>query len=210
MLNGKLKSRGDTLIEVLFAVTIFSLVAVGGISIMNQGTAAAQRSLEITLVRQQIDSQAETLRFLNASFVSAYKPGVTFSPDTPSGQWQLMQTSIINSGLKTASDFGSKNGVCSAPPAGSFILDTSSAKFVKLTPDKFSNAVTFAQVRYGGGTLVGSEGLWIEGIRADTVSSNDQSNAGFIDFHVRACWDSLGQTVPMTTGTIVRLYEPRG
>jgi len=44
-------SRGDTLIEVLLAVTIFSMLAVGVITVMNQGTHAAQRALEITLVR---------------------------------------------------------------------------------------------------------------------------------------------------------------
>lgn len=50
--------RGDTLIEVLFAFSILSLVIVGAMTIMNQGTLASQRSLETTLVREEIDSQA--------------------------------------------------------------------------------------------------------------------------------------------------------
>ena len=58
-------NRGDTIVEVVFAVTIFSMVAVGAISIMNKGVAIAQQSLEITLVRQQIDSQAEMLRYIH-------------------------------------------------------------------------------------------------------------------------------------------------
>ncbi len=68
--NKNYMDRGDTLIEVLFAITIFSLVAVSSMAIMNQGTDTAQRSLEITLVRQEIDAQAETLRFLNASYIA--------------------------------------------------------------------------------------------------------------------------------------------
>ena len=134
MLISERLNRGDTLIEVLFAVTVFSLVAVGGISIMNQGTAAAQRSLEITLVRQQIDSQAETLRFLNASYVSAYKSGVaTYDADTPAGQWQLTRDGIDVSDI--ASAFGATNGECPSPPVSSFILNTRSAKLIKLASD---------------------------------------------------------------------------
>ncbi|MBJ58357.1 hypothetical protein CMN24_01415, partial [Candidatus Saccharibacteria bacterium] len=64
MLGMRRLERGDTLIEVLFAVTVFSFVVVSSLAIMNQGTAAAQRSLEISLVRQQVDAQADSLRFL--------------------------------------------------------------------------------------------------------------------------------------------------
>lgn len=205
--------KGDTIIEVLFAVTVFSLVAVGGISIMNQGTAAAQRSLEITLVRQQIDAQAETLRFLNASYVSAYQSSTTFSIDTPAGQWQQIQEGI--DGVTTASDFGTNDGTCPAIPDGSFVLNTNSAKFVKLVDDKYSPAVTYSQVRYdkdkdGASVVDKAEGIWIEGIKANIGGDNHQYSADYIDFHIRACWDSVGQSVPVTTGTIVRLYEPRG
>ena len=59
------RQRGDTLIEVLFAVSIFSAIVVGTIIIMNQGISSAQNALEINLVRNQIDTQAELLRHLN-------------------------------------------------------------------------------------------------------------------------------------------------
>lgn len=212
MLTKKHHKRGDTLIEVLFAVTVFSLVAVGSMSIMNQGTAASQRSLEITLVRQQIDSQAETLRFLNASYVSVYSSGVTYPADTPAGQWQQIHDSIMSDGsTASVSEFGK----CpNPPPDGSFVMNTNGAKFVKLASDKYKPAVTYSQVRYidDDSTKVvdSSEGLWIEGIASDEPTDNNQKNTGYIDFHIRACWDSPGLTVPMTLGTIVRLYEPRG
>lgn len=214
MLNRRALSRGDTLIEVLFAVTVFSLVAVGAISIMNQGTAAAQRSLEITLVRQQIDSQAEALRFLNASYVSAYSSGATFPASTPAGQWQQIRDSII-SDSSSISDFGVTGDTCrAAPPTGSFIINTSSAKFEKLVGDKYKLASTYSQVRYTdtGSTkaISDAEGIWVEGVVSDTFVGDNQGNAGYVDFHIRACWDSPGLAVPMTMGTIVRLYEPRG
>ena len=59
--------RGDTIIEVILAVTIFSAVAVAALTLMNSGTAISQRSLETTLVRHQVDSQAEMLRFISSS-----------------------------------------------------------------------------------------------------------------------------------------------
>lgn len=63
--------RGDTIIEVILAVTVFSVVAVGGIGVMNQGVATAQRSLEIGQVRAQIDAQADALRYIHSTYVSS-------------------------------------------------------------------------------------------------------------------------------------------
>ncbi|MCA9342347.1 hypothetical protein KC945_03000, partial [Candidatus Saccharibacteria bacterium] len=57
--------RGDTLIEVLLAFSIFTLVAISTFALMNRGINTAQQSLETTLVRQQLDSQAELLRFIH-------------------------------------------------------------------------------------------------------------------------------------------------
>ncbi len=204
-------SRGDTLIEVLFAITIFSLVAVGGISIMNQGTATSQRALEITLVRQQIDAQAEALRFLNSSYVSSYQSGVTYPANTPPGQWQLMENDIIANGAANASEFGVGVSSCPALPQGSFIINAKNATYVSPSEGKIDVAQTFSQLRYDGtDQLVSAEGIWVEAVRSPVILGNNQSNTGYIDFHIRACWDSPGQSVPVTIGTIVRLYEPRG
>ena len=209
------KTRGDTLIEVLFAITIFSLVAVGGLSIMNQGTATSQRALEITLVRQEVDAQAETLRFLNSSYISAYQTGALSYPSSPPAeQWRLMQSSIIAMAALDVTPFGidpDNPTVCPTAPAGSFILNTRTATFIPSTSGKLGISQTFSQVRYDiSNQVTTSEGLWIEAVRSATVSGNNQENAGYIDFHIRACWDSPGQSVPVTIGTIVRLYEPRG
>jgi len=204
----KSRVRGDTLIEVLFATAVFSLVAVGALSIMNQGTATSQRALEITLVRQEIDAQAETLRFLNASYVSSYSGTTSYSG--PADQWLKIQDSAV----ATVSQFGG-NDKCPSPPAGSFILNTHNATFIT-SPSPLSPSKTFSQVIYdydaGDDTYAFSvaEGLWIEAIRSVTSSDQNQAKVGYIDFHIRACWDSPGQSIPVTIGTIVRLYEPRG
>lgn len=62
--------KGDTFIEVLFAVTVFSLVAILSFVVMNSGVQSAQASLEVTMARNEIDAQAEALRFIHNSFLS--------------------------------------------------------------------------------------------------------------------------------------------
>ncbi|MBQ2637884.1 type II secretion system protein, partial [Candidatus Saccharibacteria bacterium] len=62
--------RGDTLIEVMFAVGVFGMVAVGAIGIMNRGLYGAQENLEVTMARSEIDTQAEALRFIHDAYIS--------------------------------------------------------------------------------------------------------------------------------------------
>lgn len=197
--------RGDTLIEVLFAITVFSLVVVMALALMNQGTAASQRSLEMTIVRQQMDSQADALRFLHASYVQVYFSGIDLSsaPDSPAKQYfEVIQQAAKNTA--GASKFGSIAN-CKAP-TNSFILDTSKAR-LESNPTKLKAPDTFSQLVYDtSGNFVSSKGLWIEGVRTGPVAG---ANAGYIDFHIRACWNTFGMSEPMNLGTIVRLYEPR-
>jgi len=201
------RSRGDTLIEVLFAIAIFSLVVVGSLAIMNQGTAASQRALEITMVRNEIDAQAETLRFLNASYVSAFASG-GFTDDSPADQWKKMKQYMVNSPLSA-----SPSGDGCQAPNGKFIMDARNAKFISPTANtvSFNDAQTFSQVTYDdmSQTIKTADGIWIEAMAPVVTLNNGQQSADYIDFYIRACWDSPGQSVPVTIGTIVRLYEPR-
>lgn len=208
MLRNRLQ-RGDTLIEVLFAFTILSLVVVGAMSIMNQGTLASQRSLETTLVRQEIDSQATTLRFLHSAYVAAYQPDGVYAANTPAGQWKLMADNLT---ATSASAFDGGSTTCQTPPSGSFILNGARATYITGSAALLVPSVTFAQLRYDAASneLLASEGVWIEAIRSVPSADANAQNARFIDFHIRACWDNPGSGPAMTIGTIVRLYEPRG
>jgi type II secretory pathway pseudopilin PulG len=199
--------KGDTLIEVLFAFSVLSLIVVGSLSIMNQGSSAAQRALETTLVRQQIDAQATTLRFLHGAYVAQFQPSGRYSPATPAGQWSVMANSLTAS---SATQFlGAAQ--CPAPAVGSFILDSANARYVPGTGGQLVAAPAIAQVVYQGSpeALSASQGIWIEGIRSVAEADVNKNNTRYIDFHINACWESPGQGLPMTMGTIVRLYEPR-
>lgn len=203
------RSRGDTLIEVLFATAIFSLIAVGGLAIMNQGLAASQRALEITLVRNEVDAQAEALRFLNASYIAAYQPNSSYDANTPAGQWSAISAIATKD---SASNFSMTNSKCPSSSQdlreNSFIVNTKNGKYTALNVSNFKSARTFSQVVYDtSGIITSVEGMWVEAVRSELSLNTNQ--AGYIDFHIRACWDSTGQSTPATIGTIVRLYEPR-
>jgi type II secretory pathway pseudopilin PulG len=216
--------RGDTLIEVLFAVSVFSFVVVGSLAIMNQGTAASQRSVEITLVREQMDAQAETLRFMHDSYVAVYQSGITFNTTdrdpvtnelitSPAEEWYMLKQYVDSVDL-SSDDYD--NTSCPVTPLpGSFAVDPKNVKFVSgatsLVPAESPPDTGFAQLTYNAnGTLAAAKGIWIRAISADTSSDQGEGTAGYVDFHIRACWGSAGVSLPLTLGTIVRLYEPRG
>lgn len=62
--------KGDTIIEVIIAITVFCLVAIISINLMNSGISSAEGSLELIMARNEIDAQAEALRFIQNSFLS--------------------------------------------------------------------------------------------------------------------------------------------
>lgn len=193
------RERGDTIIEVLFATTIFSMIAVGSLSIMNQGTAMAQRALEISLVRQQIDAQADALRYLNQAYIADFGRN-----GAATQQWNAVV--LANAvGQSTPFDQTSNGQRCIVPISAQkpFALNIQKLDAAPLlTP--VAEAGTYAQVRYDGGSAV-AEGIWVQAVRSPVLPGE----TGFYDFHIRACWQSPGQSTPMVIGTIVRLYEPR-
>lgn len=207
MLKTRTAQRGDTLIEVLIAISVFSLLVIGALTIMARGTAAAQISLETTLVRQQIDAQAESLRYLHDSYVAAY--GSTISAGTPADRWRSLMANSSLVSTAPASDFSQKGSTtCPAGPANRrFIINPVATRVVvDSATNPFVQATSHAQVT---GSSIGNtkaQGMWIEAVK----SSNQDGKIGYVDFHIRACWTNSGAQVPITTGTIVRLYDIRG
>ena len=62
--------RGDTLIEVALAIGIFSMVAIAVVSVVSGSTSSAQSALELTITREEIDAQAEAIRFIHTSYIA--------------------------------------------------------------------------------------------------------------------------------------------
>lgn len=202
------RQRGDTIIEVLFAVTVFSVVAVGGLSLMNQGAAMAQRSLEIGLVRDQIDAQADALRYMHNAYVARFDPS-----DEGVATTELWHKVAQAQAVTEAQNFGeiADGTACRVSSARPFVLnikklDTNDASgpVIPITQANADRTETYAQIRYSQDAPPDAQGIWIEAVHAE----GQGNTLGYFDFHIRACWSTPGQAAPVTLGTIVRLYDP--
>ncbi len=206
-----IKQRGDTIVEVLFAVTVFALVAVGSLMIMNQGISSTQRSLEITLVREQIDAQAEAIRYIHKAYVAAFQRDGA-APTGTAAEWTAMTSKTTGKGANVPSEFAiTPGGRCptTAPGERPFLLNARKASILSSAPSMTAPAGAsvppYAQIIYNPDSSINATyGLWVE-----AIPSSGSDGPGFVDFHIRACWESAGSDIPSTLGTIVRLYEPR-
>lgn len=204
------RERGDTMIEVLFAITIFSMVAVGGLTIMNQGAASAQRSLEITLVRQEMDAQAEALRMMYDEAIAEKSTSGYGGTGTATTRWQQVLDKRVASATPL-SEMVNEDGIrCRLPAeisdafvvnARTGVIDDAPTGFA-VQPSVYSR-VLYQDSSEGSGIRF-AEGIWIEAEQGASVAGVP----GYTDFHIRACWSTIGQSTPVTLGTIVRLHEP--
>ena len=67
----KVTLYGDTIVEAVVAIAIYSIVAVLSLSLMSSGISTAQRNLESTMSRAVIDSESELLRYYYESYLAS-------------------------------------------------------------------------------------------------------------------------------------------
>lgn len=100
--------RGDTIIEVMFAIAVFSLVAVLSVMSMDSSISSAENALETVTVRNELNAQAEALRFVHSSYISErtlplrseisdaqYNNGEKYQ------QYEQLWSTIINNAIST-------------------------------------------------------------------------------------------------------------
>lgn len=195
-------SRGDTIVEVMFAIAVFALLAVGCLAIMNRGIQTIMRSLEMTQVRQSMNDQAELLRYVQQD--SLFQESHNMN-DT--GVW----ASIVSRTSTSLESTGSNQTACADSAAIAsrrpfvLYLDRENNLQLDTTADKFtyggrSNAPFPGLSIDTSGNLATTNGIWVEAV-SPVASSN------FVDFYIRACWDAPGSDVPTTLSTVVRLYK---
>ena len=186
-------NRGDTLVEVLLGVTIFSLVAVVALETMNRGMAIAQYSLETTLVRQQVDAQAEMLRYAHDMKNDTWKKLV----DNNSVSVSVVNDNEGNLGVeKCPDDFSTKEFALAATPS------LASKISILNNPGDYKAAETYARV---DSDTKKTYGISVRLVKPSTATGSRDSNK--YDAYIKACWMPVGSKMPATLGTIVRLYD---
>ena len=202
MLIGKSR-RGDTIVEVVLAFGVFTLVAVGTNALMNRGVSLAEQSLEITLVRAQIDAQAELLRYARSVNSDAWSD-ITDHAKTAVGGAAIDEANIPD--LSTLTDCPS------SAPQYSFMLNVTDDVLVfhRLDTAPTSAFYTPASVHSQFSASTDSpdtpafSGIWVVPIRSVAVVA---AATVAYDMHIGTCWNVPGADRPFTLSTIVRLYD---
>lgn len=210
MLKSNIK-RGDTIVEVIFGFAIFGFVAISVITLMNNGLARGQLALETTLVRNQMDSQAEALRLIHQSALLA-KSTKSTQGNVMYNNWQLIK-SKNNPNLKPLSLVIDKNSCMDITKfnQNAFAIDVRSNFLNVLT--NLTNAKTYSRLIYGdlndnnviskSKNLLSVQGVWID-VKKINPGSGEKA---YYDFYIRSCWSGPSSKVPTTLETIVRLYD---
>ncbi len=203
-------SRGDTVIELVLAFAIFSSAAVMTMTILNQGVAIAGRSLEKSLVRQQIDSQVEMLRYMKATNDILWKD-VIASANLSNAPMALSPATCptvadLGNGInKNKSFFITPSASASGSPSTSPSTSAFTMNTISTTSGKYASPRTYARIDYST-TNQTAYGMWVQVVRAENKIKGTTGLDAY-DFYIHACWDSIGSSQPSTVGTIVRLYE---
>ena len=221
--NNRKNKKGDTLIEVTLAVGIFSMVAVAVMAVMNGGAASAQMALEATLAREEVDMQAEALRFIQSAYIAEKSGGES------NGKYGELWSEITEKASSVSEDFPPSE--CSVlygddgEAMRGFVINTrklgmdgARADDVVLTgKGKLRQAVTYPRLVYGDDgdltgnsnvSLGGAEGIYIIAVKDPGTNIGNDSKSAFYDFYIRTCWYGNRESAPSTIYTLVRLGDP--
>lgn len=146
--------KGDTLIEVTLAIGIFSMIAIGVAAVMSSGTAGAQTALETTLTREEIDTQAEALRFIQ----SAYATDKDSADKRFTNLWQAITKNAIVEAKESVLQYTpeSCNDVFASDDIKNhaFVIDSRKlGSFTASTDQHNSNGVYSVYIPYSSGKL---------------------------------------------------------
>jgi len=208
----KRTQRGDTLVEVLIAITVLGIVVVGSLTLMNRSMVSIINSTERTAVRTDINSQINLINYVfrNASesgtrdniLSLAFRGGTGGSlPDLASG-YNKNASTTCDLGLNEGGKFDTTGG--GVKNAGSFYLDphldangsVDSVKLVTGLTVTSNGPNTTERARPGSG-------LWVDAVYYEQSASNAQP---YIDFYVKACWTPIGSNPNSRSLTVYRLY----
>ena len=211
--------RGDTLVEVMFAIGIFALVAISVSNLMNSMLGKSQSSIEIVMARSEIDAQAEAIRFIHSAYKDARMQDI----------WEeikdlaVTQAQFDNTIYPIASDPASCDAFSNPDFSGhAFYIDTFNLNntnvdniikrnasvasiFPRIVHTEFDDAdIVSGNFDEKDDSGARAEGIWVIAIADQTPPTP----AEYYDFYVQTCWHQLGNPMPSTITTVFRLNNP--
>lgn len=192
--------RGDTLVEVLIAITVLGIIVAGCLAVMNRSLVSILNSAERTASRADINSQTDMLNYVyhndKADWNKILNLAVKKAP-----------TDAVPSDITDACKITEDSKSSATIKAGSFYLDpvydasngSISDVNVKEALKKNTHGVNQLQRAKLG------QGLWIDAVYYSTVSHP------YVDFYIKACWvpfggNDLSGATNTRSITVVRIY----
>lgn len=174
-----LKQRGDTLIEVLLALGILSMVVVGCMSIMNFSFGTGLDTTARTRTLALLNGQANLLKSARDSYVHRQNVDDWKNIRSHSTSLSLAQSNPCQVGADANSRF---------------YLNANAANHWAQLQTTAGGKTDTAQPQLGNG-------IWIEAYRHDPLNGPN-----FYDFYIKACWQ--GNRSEQQLVSVVRLYDP--
>lgn len=191
--------RGDSIIEVLLAVAIFSAVAVSSLATMNRGLANVETALEETVARSEIDAQANLIRYIYSGYTLI--PGSNVYHDAAStenyaGVWDKMVNGAGDSAAQIETTCTNNH------PEGFVLMNNKNGiSFQKINQYTESGGIPKSNnVIKDDETGSYGNDIWIT-----TVKGGDDA---YYDFFINTCWYSPGSSTGTTLYTTIRLVNP--
>lgn len=152
-------ASGDTMVEVLFSITAYAVVALFTINTMNLGLQQGEASLELSMARTEISAQADAIRFIHNAYLSEREYNLTSS-----NSYKDLWTAITNRAVESSAAIPSLSvSSCSEPYTGSnnifsknafivntryFSLGSPSRTIIPANTSKFTQASLYPRVVY--------------------------------------------------------------
>ena len=201
MQHMKRNQRGDTLIEVLIAITVLGTIVAGCMAVMNRSLVSILNSAERTASRSDINTQTDLLNYVyrsdkttwNKIMDIAYAGAADGSAPNNVKDVCTLNAGSRSSGTKRAGSFylqptlDAEGGISSVALVENLNADTHGM-------NKTQRAVT-------------GQGLWVDAIHYPQSTTNQRS---YVDFYIKACWTPLGGLSHDTNSrsvTTVRIYN---
>ena len=187
MIKNRTSERGDTLIEVLLALSVMGVVVVGAVSLMNKGLSQMYDTMERSAVQLLLDRQVEILTYGRDQRLRELSgESLTGYDEHARSLWNQVRTvQSLNAGavpqLNNCSDTNRAFAVANNNGGGFSVLTS-----VQAVATEFPSP---------------ANGIWIQKIHNGTVS------VPYTDFYIRACWRQSSSPVNQVASTVVRLYD---
>lgn len=194
------RQRGDTLIEVLLAITVLATVISVSYAVMSRGFSESQIAYERTATQALMNGQSAMLRDAQERYIASRSN--SSSPLRDKTDWET----IISSTYMTTATTGiqeSTETTCSTTPTKAFYFRTDPASI----NDGFGTPAPYGSSSFSNDSKPSTAGATGKGLRIEGLKFENAGGIPYYNFYIKACWLTPYGGSKQEMRTIVRLYE---